>query len=299
MGSKRKPTLSDLKSVLRERRFTPSKARGQNFLYEHRVLEAIANEINPRQDDIVVEIGCGCGFLTMHLADRAKKVIAVEIDPVLTAVAEQFLSEYTNVEILQADILENGELNPLVLKRLAKEGRCGLVAGNLPYSAATAIIGAFAHWEPEPRELVFMLQEEVAQKLAIWPGERGCGALSMITHAAYQVEMLRKIGPEVFWPKPKVDSRLLRLKPLYVGRDFKLFEKFVHALFAQPRKTAVNSLITGAERADLPFTAQDPAALRLKIVGLLGSLGLDTTVRPSRLDRVQIWELFENLCRKV
>jgi 16S rRNA (adenine1518-N6/adenine1519-N6)-dimethyltransferase len=294
-----KPTLKDLKSALKRKGFTPSKALGQNFLYEHQVLEAIAMEINPAQTGVLLEIGCGSGFLTMHLADTAGKILAVEIDQVLVTVAKRFLSEYPNVEVLEADILKNGEISPAVLKRLEELGGCGLVAGNLPYSAATAIVSALAHWKFTPEALVFMLQEEVARRLAAEPGSPDYGALSVITQAAFEVELLREIGPEVFWPKPKVDSRLLKLTPVKFDGDLRQFEAFVHALFAQPRKTALNSLVMGAGRVDLPFVVKDTAGLREKVAGLFRLFGIDPAVRPGRLDLSQIRKLFDNLCRNL
>jgi 16S rRNA (adenine1518-N6/adenine1519-N6)-dimethyltransferase len=289
------PTLSKLRRALRLTGFTPSKTLGQNFLFEHRVLAAIAREVGATGNDVVLEIGCGCGFLTMHLTGSAKKVLAVEIDATLAGVAGRFLSEFPNVEILQADILTQGEVNPVVAEQLRELGGCDLVAGSLPYSAATAIVSALGRWDFTPRALVFLFQEEVARRLAAGPGTSDYGALSVITGAAFEVELLLKIGSEVFWPSPKVESRLVRLKPREFGGDLKGFGAFVHALFAQPRKTAVNSLISGAERSQIPSLPHSRAELRERVAGVLDSLGIDPGTRPGQLSLVQVEAIFKKL----
>jgi 16S rRNA A1518/A1519 N6-dimethyltransferase RsmA/KsgA/DIM1 with predicted DNA glycosylase/AP lyase activity len=150
----------------------------------------------------------------------------------------------------------------------------------------------------DARALLFLLQEEVARRLAAQPGSPDRGALSAIVQAVFEVRLLRKVGPKVFWPRPKVRSRLVKLAPRVFEGDLRRFEQFVHALFAQPRRMALNSLISGSERLREPLAVQNTAELREKITGIFRAFGIERTARPGRLNNSQITTLFENLCRK-
>jgi 16S rRNA (adenine1518-N6/adenine1519-N6)-dimethyltransferase len=292
------PTLKELKRALRDASFKPSKSRGQNFLFDHGTLGAIANDAGITPQDTVLEVGCGCGFLTAHLARLAGRVLAVEIDPVLAAVSRRFLASWGNIEVFTADILKGAAVNPDVLKKLRDTGGCEVVIGNLPYSAATAIISALSDWEFKPRALVLLLQEEVAGRLAAGPGEAGRGALSVISQAAFKINLLRRIGPGVFWPKPRVHSRLVRLEPRRVTSEFSDFRRFVFALFAQPRKTAVNSLSLGVVRSGL-LQSENSAEVREKIADMVASLGIDNTARPGQLSESQIEAVFRRFLTEI
>lgn len=285
------PTLRDLKSALRREGFTPSKARGQNFLFEHKILQAVAKDVAPGPRDIVLEIGCGCGFLTLHLAQEVGTVLAVEIDRTLTRIAGNFLKPYPKAQVMAADLLTGEKVNPAVLKRLDELGGCDLIAGSLPYSAATAMITALSRSKLRPRKMLFLLQEEVARRLGAAPGSRDYGALSVITARAYETTLLRKVGPNAFWPRPKVESRLVCLQPKKRPCDLETFSRFVHALFSQPRKTAVNSLLHGISRRGV----QAGPELRKKITELLVSLELTTSARPGSLSLNEIEAIYKNL----
>jgi len=285
------PSLKDLKKALRKTGFRPSKTRGQNFLFDHGMLEAIAADAELRPDDKLLEIGSGCGFLTGHLAQYAGSVLAVEIDRVLAAVSNRFLASWGNIEVLVADILREGKVNPEVAGKLRETGICDVVAGNLPYSAATAVIAALSDWEFEPRALVFLLQEEVALRIGAGPGEPDRCALSVISQAAFTVELLRKVGSEVFWPRPKVQSRLVRLTPRGGTDEFSDFRQFVFMLFAQPRKTVLNSLTDGAGRAG-PLQGRESKEIKQIAVSVLNSAEIDPKTRPGQLSEAQIKAIY-------
>ncbi len=323
------PALSDLKTALQLTGWRPSKALGQNFLFEHSVLDAIARQVAPGPTDVVLEIGAGCGFLTAHLAQTAGKVLAVEIDSRLVDIARRFLQQYANAEVMAADILRSKKLSPQVQKRLGELGGCDLVAGNLPYSTATAIIMALARrvapagkttarnatGEMErcpkdnadlgaqplglsPRTLTFLVQEEVGQRLAAKPGMPEYGGISVLTGASFSVKLLRTVGAEVFWPKPKVTSRLVQLRPRRKPDEFEKFERFVHTLFAQPRKTAINSIVHGAGRAGALRPGAGKVRLRQEVTQALVSLGVRADVRPGGLSVAQVQELHNVLAAK-
>jgi 16S rRNA (adenine1518-N6/adenine1519-N6)-dimethyltransferase len=294
-GKGRLPILSDLKAALRGRGFLPSKARGQNFLFDHNTLRIVAGEVAALPQDTVLEVGPGSGFLTMHLAGTAGRVLAVEVDSTLSLVAKHFLQAHNNIEVMTANILRNDDLNPEVEERLRELGDCSLIAGNLPYSAATAIISAIARSDLKPRRLVFLLQEEVARRLTADPGTSDYGSNSVITAAAFNTQLLQRIGPNVFWPKPRVSSRLVRLTPAAKVGDLPKFASFVHTLFARPKKTAVNSLLEGLARLPTVANREHPDSLREEVVSAIKSLGVGLKVRPGRLDLGQIIKLHEKL----
>lgn len=284
-----------MKKELRARNFKPSRARGQNFLFEHRILDTIAGEAGIDSGDVVLEIGCGCGFLTMHLAPLAGKVLAVEIDAALSAVAETFLAPFTNVQVVTTDFLDKNTVSQTVDQSLQETGTCQVVVGNLPYSRATAIIASLPAWSHRPRKCLFMVQEEVAQRLAARPGARDYGSLSVLTEVSFEVERGRRIGPEAFWPKPAVYSRLVRLAPRTTDIDLVRFSDFVRALFAQPRRTAVNSFLEGASRLRILTPKCHRHELRNKLTDAVSSLHLSPDVRPGKIDVSQILTMFHEL----
>lgn len=293
------PTLSDLKAALKSRGFRPSKSRGQNFLFDHNTLRIISAEIAALPEDTVLEIGPGSGFLTMHLAPTAGRILAVELDSMLSAVARSFVKTNENVEFMNTDILKKDGVNPVVLKRLRDLGGCSVVAGNLPYSAATAIIYAIACSDLTPRQLVFLLQEEVACRLSAHPGSPDYCAASVITMATYDAELLHRIGPNVFWPKPRVNSRLIRFRPAQRVPNLRRFAAFAHALFARPKKTAVNSFVEGVFSLPEAIRPRHEDNLRDAVTTALRSLEIDPRIRPGRLDFLQIEALYGKLVPEI
>jgi len=143
--------------------------------------------------------------------------------------------------------------------------------------------------------MVFLLQEEVAERLSASPGSPDYSAISVITAAAFDAQLLQRMGPNVFWPKPQVSSRLVRLRPAPKVPNLDRFAAFVHTLFARPRKTAVNSFVEGATRYSKDKTGECRDALRTAVTGALQSLGVDAKARPGTLDFDQIKALHEKL----
>lgn len=293
------PTLRDLKTALRYNGFVPSKARGQNFLFDHNILRSIAREAGALPDDTVLEIGPGSGFLTMHLAQTADRVLGVEVDRSLSSVSKRFLGEYENVEIMTADFLQKGSINPAVLRRIEELGGCSLAVGNLPYSAATAIVSAIAGSDLKLRRMVFLVQDEVARRLTASYGDPDYGAVSVITAASFDTELLQRIGPIVFWPRPKVNSRLVRFRPTPKVSDPAGFALFVHTLFARPKKTAVNSFLEGLFRTPTGIDRERRKSQREAIILAIQSIGMDPWIRPGRLDFEQIKALHGKLVPEI
>lgn len=214
-------------------RVTPRKSMGQNFLQDEVVSRWIADQIQPDGADIVVEIGPGLGALTQHLEGRPKKLILIEKDSQLAPNLTAHFAEREDVEVIHDDATR------INLRSWFKYGPLRIV-GNLPYSVGGEIL---KHWLGSPSPVacaVFMLQKEVCLRLAAKCNDDAYGALSLLVQKDWNVEMLRVVGPEVFEPRPKVDSAIVRFTPRDPATlpvfDRVLFDRLVRMGFSQRRK---------------------------------------------------------------
>lgn len=210
----------------------PARKRlGQHFLTDRHALERIVDALEIGPGETVVEIGPGRGALTDLLAERAAHLIAVEIDRLLIPVLTDRYAAVPNVRIVEADVLEIS-LGSLV------EGPFALI-GNVPYYITTPIIFQ-ALRPPRPTRMVFLVQREVAERIAAPPGDRTYGALSANVQALADVHIAGRVSAGSFHPKPKVDSAILRLtpraEPLVSAEEERPFQHFVQAAFGQRRK---------------------------------------------------------------
>ncbi|MBI3970117.1 MAG: ribosomal RNA small subunit methyltransferase A [Chloroflexi bacterium] len=225
-----------------------TKARGQHLLVDREVLQWIVDAAELRPDDEVLEVGPGAGVLTLELSRRAKRVVAIEVDPRLVAVLRETVPA-PNVEIVEGDALA-------VDPGMFFFGRSFKFVANLPYNVATALIRKLLYASPErrPNEMVVMIQREVAQRLAARPGN--LSRLGVETQLVADVELLFEVAPESFFPPPDVTSAVVRLRPLGHYRVPPLpnehrFFQTVEAGFGQKRKqihNALGSLGAGTER---------------------------------------------------
>jgi 16S rRNA (adenine1518-N6/adenine1519-N6)-dimethyltransferase len=221
------------------------RALGQHFLRDAGMVGAIVDLLAPTARDLVVEIGPGEGALTTTLAERAGRVIALEVD---RALLERLRRRLPQVEALEADARtwDYG-----MLTRPA-DGRV-LVVGNLPYSVSKPIVAALLDARRVLDTLVLMLQREVAERLAAPPGGKVYGALSVLTQAVCDVELALRVPPGAFRPPPQVESAVVRLTPRAVPRvppELEArFREVVRAAFAQRRKTLANALAAGLGRS--------------------------------------------------
>lgn len=225
--------------MLRAKAIRPSKRMGQHFLIRRTVLRKIIESSELKREDIVLEIGAGMGTLTRELAQRVKKVMAVEKDPKLVEILREVLKDSQNVEIIQQDILKFQ-----VLSFKFQEGY--KVISNLPYSIATEVIRKFLELKKPPRLMVLMVQKEVGKRICSEPPmmER----LGVLVQARAEVKILEIIKKSSFWPQPKVDSVILKILPNDLNlssTDKKLFSKIVKAGFSHPRKQLAKNLSEG------------------------------------------------------
>lgn len=229
--------------ILQKYQFVFQKRFGQNFLIDPHVLEKImaAAQIGP--EDCVLEIGPGIGTMTQYLAERAARVVAVEIDEGLIPILQETLKDYGNVTLIRADILK------VDIKELAQEyggGRPFKVVANLPYYITTPIVMGLLEGDAPVESITVMVQKEVADRMQVGPGTKDYGALSLAVQYYARPEIMANVPPNCFMPRPNVGSAVIRLsvykEPPVKAVDEKLLFAIIRASFNQRRKTLQNGL---------------------------------------------------------
>lgn len=238
----------------------PKKQLGQNFLTNPEVLKIIVEAAELTDTDTVIEIGAGLGCLTDVLVERAKRVIAVEVDELLyKALAARFgaacepkLAPQTptnsRVQLFNDDILKL-ELNSLLSDSTGNATTTFKVIANLPYSITTPILWKLLSHHKEIHSCVLMMQKEVAERIVAGPGGKDYGALTIGVAYRADTALISTLSPENFYPAPKVDSALLKLtmreNPKVEVDDEELFFKIVRTAFRTRRKMLKNTLTRG------------------------------------------------------
>jgi 16S rRNA (adenine1518-N6/adenine1519-N6)-dimethyltransferase len=205
----------------------PRKRFGQHFLHDQRVLARIAEAIAPQPDDFIVEIGAGQGALTRHLSGKAGLAV-VEIDRDLAA---RLADEFPGLSVLCGDALE------LDFAQFPQGMR---VVGNLPYNISTPLLFHLAQHAPRMRDLYFLLQLEVVERMVAKPSTAAYGRLSVALQARFAMQKLFKVGSGAFQPPPKVESALVRLEPL--AWPLPVDDDLLRKAFSARRKTLRNAL---------------------------------------------------------
>ena len=242
--------------------FPPTLKRlGQHFLADRAVLQAIADALELTGSETVVEIGPGRGALTDLLAERAGRVVAMELDRALAGLLRERYAGSPEVEVVEADVL--------TVDLAAAAGGPYVLAGNVPYYITTPIL-FHALQPPPPLRSVFLVQREVAERMAATAGGEGYGALSVNLQASATAELLLAVPPTAFRPPPKVDSAVVRVtpldEPLVAAADADAYRKLVQASFGLRRKQmrrvlrTVRGLDAPAAEAFLSAAGIDPDA---------------------------------------
>ena len=272
--------LSDPKKtieVIQKYQFAFQKRFGQNFLIDAHVLEKIVSAAGITKDDCVLEIGPGIGTMTQYLAESAGQVIAVEIDTNLLPILADTLKDYSNVKVINQDILKV-DINELVKEY--NNGRPIKVVANLPYYITTPIImGLFES------NVTVMVQKEVADRMQVGPGSKDYGALSLAVQYYASPYIVANVPPNCFIPRPNVGSAVIRLtryqEPPVQVKDPKLMFKLIRASFNQRRKTLQNGLNNSPE---ISFSKEE-------ITKAIESLGVSPSVRGEALSLEQFAQL--------
>lgn len=223
---------------------------GQNFLINEDSLMTISEGVN--KEDTIIEIGPGLGTLTEILLEKAKKVIAIELDSKMCYILNDRFKNYDNLEIINDDIL-NIDIN-----KLATNAK---IVANLPYYITTSIITKLL--ETNIQDIRILIQKEVADRICALPGSKNAGAITYLVNYYADAEIIKKVNKEYFIPSPKVESAIVKLKKLKTPRvqveDEELLFKLIKANFTMRRKTITNSLGTIIEKNKL-----------IKILNILG-----------------------------
>ncbi len=272
--------------VLQRHNFTFQKKYGQNFLVDPNVLERVMDAAGVSGEDCVLEIGPGIGTMTQLLAERAGKVVAVEIDRNLIPILEETLAPYSNVTVINEDILK---LDVEEAIRVRGEGRPVKVVANLPYYITTPIIMSLLEGGAPLESITVMVQKEVAERMQAGPGTKDYGALSLAVQYYSRPEVVANVPPNCFIPRPNVGSAVIRLTrygtpPVQAADPGKLFA-VIRASFNQRRKTLANSL---ANAPGLP-------ASRERVTRILEEMGLPAMIRGEALTLEQFAELSDRL----
>lgn len=254
------------------------KRLGQHFLHDELVLQGIADALDPRGDETVVEIGPGRGALTRHLAGRARKLVLIELDRALAANLRQEFSADDTVEVVEADVLDAD------IAGLA--GGPYVLVGNVPYYITTPII-FHALKAPMPLRAVFLVQKEVARRMVADADDEEYGALSVTIQALTEPELLAHVPPSAFTPAPKVHSAVVRLRPraqpLVPADTAAGFQAFVQSYFGMRRKQ-LGTIVRALEKVGSDAARE-----------ILASGGWDPVARPETLSPAEFARLYATL----
>lgn len=234
------------KFILERFGFSFQKKFGQNFLIDQNILENIISEAGITKDDFVLEIGPGIGTMTQYICEAARKVVAVEIDKNLIPILEETLKDYTNVTVINEDILKI-DLQTFIQEN--NEGRPIKIVANLPYYITTPIIMELFESHAPIESITVMVQKEVADRMQVGPGTKDYGALSLAVQYYSNPKVVMVVPPSCFMPRPNVSSSVIRLEryvepPVQVSNE-KLMFQIIRASFNQRRKTLANGLSNG------------------------------------------------------
>lgn len=263
--------------------FRTTHSLGQNFLLDDRFLSGLLDEIDVRPEDRVLEIGPGAGVMTALLAERAEKVLAVELDERLAPVLSDVLAPHENAKVEYCDFLRC-DVDALTARTLGEQYR---VVANLPYYITADILTKLVGAKNPPASIAIMVQKEAAQRLMSEPGSKQWCALAATVRAYGRAEVVEEVPPERFDPAPHVVSCFLKIDawdaPIVTPKDEALYRRVVQAAFAMRRKTLANNLKTSFG------VSQEQAQ------AVLSAAGLSDKVRGEALTLAQLSDVSDAL----
>ena len=274
--------MASIRKELTEYGLFPKKRLGQHFLVDRNILDKVIRTAGVNKEDVVLEVGPGLGEMTLALAQKAGKVIAVEIDPKFVEVLKKKTSDFPNVKIILGDILkvDFGSL-------FRQAGKPLKVVANLPYQISTPLLFRFIESRRFFSSLTLMLQREVVERMIAPAGVKEYGALSIFVQMVSHPSIHFFISPSAFFPRPKVESAVVHLvwrkEPWIEPNGEAWFKEVVKASFSHRRKTLINSL----KHSGLP--------LPLLIEERMKAIGIDLRRRPETLSIEEFIHLSEVL----
>jgi 16S rRNA (adenine1518-N6/adenine1519-N6)-dimethyltransferase len=274
--------MASIKQELREYGLVPKKGWGQHFLIDRSIRNRIIQTAKVKKEDVVLEIGPGLGEMTIGLSRKAKRVIAIEIDPWLVEILRKKVINCSNVEVIKGDILKV-DFEDL----LGQEKDPVKVVANLPYQISTPLFFRFIESKDIFSSLTLMLQREVAERLVAPPGSKEYGPLSIFVQLYSDLSISFFITSSAFFPRPRVESAVIHViwkaKPIAELKDEEWFKKIVKGCFGYRRKNLINAL----KHSHLPLP-QD-------IEHRVKSIGIDPQRRPETLTIQEFAHLAEIL----
>ncbi|MDD3249869.1 MAG: 16S rRNA (adenine(1518)-N(6)/adenine(1519)-N(6))-dimethyltransferase RsmA [Smithellaceae bacterium] len=252
--------------ILQRYRIRPDKRRGQSFLTDLNTIHKIAAAGKITREDLVVEIGAGFGVLTGNIAQRAGRLIAVEIDLKLVGILQKELAQCNQVEVFSGDILK------FDFSCISKQYKSKIkVVGNIPYNISSPVVFHLLAHRRVIRDFTLMLQKEVVERLVSAPGRKSYGVPSVLLQMYADLKKLFDVPPGCFYPAPKITSSVMQGKfleaPRFALEDEKLFNRLVRASFAQRRKMLANNL---KQAAFLKELGEEDIASALRQAGIDG-----------------------------
>lgn len=246
MKDEARQTRSYLMQLFKDHGFNPRGDLGQNFLIDINLIEFAVRAADLSENDVVLEVGPGTGGMTTFLAQQAGRVISVEVDRNMYALATKATENYDNATIIHRDILKNKnriapEITDLLKEELASRPGSQLkLVANLPYNVATPVISNLVASDLPWQKMVCTIQLELGERMIAEPGQSSYGALSVWLQSQTSVKIIRRLGPKVFWPRPKVNSAIVSLWR-HDGRGDRIVDKpffldFLRRLFHHRRK---------------------------------------------------------------
>ncbi len=238
--------ISTIKSLFEKHGFSFTKSLGQNFLINPSVCPRIAESggADSAEKSVgAIEIGTGIGVLTRELAERCKKVVAIEIDTALKPILDETLADFDNVEVIFADVLQT-DLNALIAEKF--DGMDVIVCANLPYYITSPVIMKLLEDRCGIKSITVMVQLEAADRICAPVGSRECGAITAAVNYYCKPKKLFRVNRGSFMPAPNVDSAVIKLElydePPYKVNDERLFFEVIKQAFSQRRKQLINPL---------------------------------------------------------
>lgn len=238
-------TKQDIEKLLAGAGTSPNRRLGQNFLIDLNLMRLLVEAAHIQSHDVVMEVGTGTGSFTEALAQQAGQVVTVEYDTVLANIARVQLKKFSNVTLLNMDVLENKNaiqheiLEALTEARQEYPGRLLLVA-NLPYNVGSGVMANLISGPVSADAMYVTVQREVADRMASQPGHAEYGTLSILMQATGRVHMIRKLPPSVFWPRPQVESAMItyeRDESMAAEiHDMQMFKRIINLFMGHRRK---------------------------------------------------------------
>lgn len=271
--------------LLKKYHLTASKKLGQNFLIDDEVIAGIVDAAQITKEDLVIEIGPGLGTLTQCLLEKAKKVIAIELDTRMITILQDRFKLYSNFTVIEQDILK------VNLQKLIEQENCLSVkiVANLPYYITTPIVMKLLEDKLPVASITIMVQKEVAQRLTAKTGERLSGSITYAIDYYSKARNILTVPSKSFIPEPKVDSQVIQLQirdnPCVKVKDEKLFFEMIQLAFMQRRKTFLNAVSQKIEKTTMQK--------------ILQNLHIDENIRGENLTIEQFAEITNQIFEKM